>query len=45
VLLGIQLPPDERSRFAAYLSELGYPHWEETANPAYRLFAGTGKEE
>jgi len=22
----------------SYLDELGYPYWEETDNPAYRLF-------
>lgn len=44
VLLGIQLPPDEHARFTAYLVELGYPHWDETDNPAYQLFAGTGPD-
>ncbi|RRV03494.1 threonine dehydratase, partial [Pseudomonas sp. v388] len=22
------------------LDEIGYPHWDETHNPAYRLFLG-----
>ncbi len=38
VLAGIQVPDTERSQFAQYLTQLGYPHWEETANPAYRVF-------
>jgi threonine dehydratase len=24
--------------FRAFLAKLGYQHWEETGNPAYRLF-------
>ena len=38
VLAGIQVPPDDRGAFQAYLAELGYPWWEETDNPAYRIF-------
>ncbi len=40
VLAGIQVPVHERERFQGYLEALGYPHWEETDNPAYRLFLG-----
>ncbi len=40
VLMGIQVPPDERNDLRRTLDDLGYPHWEETTNPAYRLFAG-----
>ncbi|HEY5789181.1 MAG TPA: threonine ammonia-lyase, biosynthetic, partial [Gammaproteobacteria bacterium] len=39
VLVGIQVPAAERTALAGFLDELGYPRWEETGNPAYRLFA------
>lgn len=38
VLAGILVPPADRARFKACLDELGYPYWDESANPAYRLF-------
>ena len=38
VLIGIQVPAAERSQFDQYIRELGYPHCDETDNPAYRLF-------
>lgn len=38
VLAGIQVPAHERGRFEARLDALGYPWWDETENPAYRLF-------
>lgn len=40
VLVGIQVPPDEKAEFDAFLQSLGYPYWEETNNPAYKLFLG-----
>ncbi|MCU0835889.1 MAG: threonine ammonia-lyase, biosynthetic [Chromatiaceae bacterium] len=40
VLMGVQVAPAQRPEFRALLDGLGYPHWEETENPAYRLFAG-----
>jgi threonine dehydratase len=40
VLVGIQVPPEERPRFRHYLQELGYGYREETGNPAYRVFLG-----
>jgi len=40
VLLGIQVPPPEREELFALLDTLGYQYWEETDNPAYRIFAG-----
>ncbi len=39
VLFGVQLPPQDKGQFLHCLETLGYPHWEETENPAYRLFA------
>jgi threonine dehydratase len=38
VLVGIQVPEAERSKFLQYIRELGYPFCEETENPVYRLF-------
>jgi threonine dehydratase len=38
ILVGIQVPPKEQSAFKHFLATLGYPHWDESKNPAYRLF-------
>ena len=38
VLAGIQVPAGTREAFAQHLTDLGYAHVEETANPAYRAF-------
>lgn len=38
VLVGMQVPPGEMSEFGNFLKNLGYAHWDETNNPAYRLF-------
>ncbi len=38
VLAGIQVPAEEDAALAEFLQNLGYPHWEETDNPAYRMF-------
>lgn len=38
VLAGIQVPDAEMREFKRYLGEIGYPFWEETDNPAYKLF-------
>lgn len=40
VLVGMQVPPSELSAFHDFLSKLGYPYWDETENPAYKLFLG-----
>lgn len=40
VLVGMQVPPNELSEFNDFLSKLGYPYWDETENPAYKLFLG-----
>lgn len=37
ILVGIQVPPDERILFQAFLDTLGYPYRDESENPAYRL--------
>ncbi len=38
ILVGLQVPKSEDREFADFLSTLGYPYVEETANPVYRLF-------
>lgn len=38
ILVGIQVPPSDEAIFGQFLNELGYRYWEETQNPAYRLF-------
>jgi threonine dehydratase len=38
VLCGFQVPAGEMKAFRAFLAKLGYQYWEETGNPAYRLF-------
>jgi len=40
VLVGIQVPDDDRKRFQSFLDELGYIYFEEIGNPAYSLFLG-----
>ncbi len=40
VLVGMQVPPNQQAEFAAFLKNLGYPFWDETQNPAYKLFLG-----
>jgi len=38
VLVGIQVVQKDKKHFQAFLDELGYLYWDETNNPAYRLF-------
>ena len=38
ILIGIQVPPADKKLFKNFVAELGYPHWNETENPAYKLF-------
>ncbi|MGQ9424954.1 threonine ammonia-lyase, biosynthetic [Gilvimarinus sp. F26214L] len=38
VLVGLQVPPGDRRKISQYMDELGYNYWEESDNPAYRLF-------
>jgi len=40
VLIGIQVPSEEKSDFKAFLDQLGYRYWDESRNPAYKLFLG-----
>jgi len=38
ILVGIQVPKNEQKKFQNFLATLGYPHWDESNNPAYQLF-------
>ena len=38
ILVGLQVPANERSAFVKFLRTLGYEYVDETANPAYQLF-------
>ncbi|MEY4368657.1 MAG: threonine ammonia-lyase, biosynthetic [Pseudomonadota bacterium] len=38
VLVGLQVPKREMKDFRAFLSTLGYRAWDESDNPAYKLF-------
>lgn len=38
ILIGIQVPAGNKKAFKDFLEEVGYPHWNETDNPAYKLF-------
>jgi threonine dehydratase len=40
ILVGIQVPGNEKQAFKAFLAGLGYAHEEATQHPAYRLFLG-----
>jgi threonine dehydratase len=38
VLVGIQVPQRDKKRLQGFINKIGYRFWEETDNPAYRLF-------
>ena len=38
VLVGMQVPPQDKQQFRKFLDKVGYPYYDETRNPAYRLF-------
>ncbi|MEW6314511.1 MAG: threonine ammonia-lyase, biosynthetic [Pseudomonadota bacterium] len=40
VLVGMQVPKQEKAQLKVFLAQLGYPCWDETKNPAYKLFLG-----
>ena len=43
VLMGASVPPGEQDAFHRSLDTLGYRYWDETANPAYHIFAGASE--
>ena len=38
VIVGIQVPENERAEIPAFLEDIGYHYWEESDNSAYKLF-------
>ena len=40
VLVGLRALTGKSSTLRTILAEIGYPHWEETDNPAYRIYLG-----
>ncbi|MBY4679011.1 threonine ammonia-lyase, biosynthetic [Marinobacterium arenosum] len=40
VLVGMQVPAEERAQVVQFLDDIGYHYWDETDNQAYRLFLG-----
>ena len=38
ILVGLQVPKADNKSFKTFLDTVGYPHVEETSNPAYQLF-------
>ncbi|MDR0481209.1 MAG: threonine ammonia-lyase, biosynthetic [Gallionellaceae bacterium] len=40
VLVGMQVPHKDNKALKAFLDGLGYPYWDESDNPAYKLFLG-----
>jgi len=40
ILVGMQVPRAQMAEFRGFLSRVGYPYFDETRNPAYRLFLG-----
>lgn len=40
IVVGMQVPPEEMSEWQSFLDTLGYHYWDESQNPAYKLFLG-----
>jgi threonine dehydratase len=40
IVVGVQVPDREQADWQAFVEGLPYPHWDESDNPAYRLFLG-----
>ena len=38
VLIGMQVPEQDKQKVTEYLDRIGYRYWDESSNPAYRLF-------
>lgn len=38
IVVGMQVPPHEMPQWQAFLDTLGYRYWDESQNPAYKLF-------
>ena len=40
IVVGMQVPPHEMEEWQSFLDTLGYRYWDESQNPAYKLFLG-----
>jgi threonine dehydratase len=40
IAVGMQVPPNEMPEWQTFLNSLGYRYWDESTNPAYKLFLG-----
>ena len=40
VLVGMQVPRQDKKALKTFLDQLGYRYWDESGNPAYQLFLG-----
>jgi threonine dehydratase len=40
IVVGVQVPEAELGDWQSFLANLPYQHWEESDNPAYRIFLG-----
>ncbi|NJN57112.1 MAG: threonine ammonia-lyase, biosynthetic [Leptolyngbyaceae cyanobacterium SL_5_9] len=40
IVVGMQVPPHEMQEWQMFLDTLGYRYWDESQNPAYKLFLG-----
>jgi len=40
IVVGMQVPPHEMEEWQMFLDTLGYRYWDESQNPAYKLFLG-----
>jgi threonine dehydratase len=38
IAIGVQVPPEEISQWLTFVDTLSYPYWNESQNPAYKLF-------
>ncbi len=38
VLIGMQVPEQDKKKVSEYLDRIGYRYWDESENPAYQLF-------
>ena len=41
VLVGMQVPTSDADAFREFLDDIGYRFWNESDNPAYKLFLGS----
>ena len=40
IVIGVLIHKDDLSSWEKFLNEIGYKNWNETLNPAYKLFLG-----